>query len=249
MRAHTLQHVPFEGLGCIEPWLAKKGYDSSFTKFYESSELPPVDSINLLIILGGPMSIHDEVEFPWLVQEKTFIRECIAAGKAVLGICLGAQLIASCLGARVYPNFTKEIGWFPIEGSPTALITSFEFPDTATVLHWHGETFELPQGALHLAKSKATKNQAFQFGPSVIGIQFHLEMTPDSLLSVVSVFEDDLATSQFVQTAKQILSASPETYSESQHHMHGLLDFLHHQANSFRAVVNFPQKALNNEYF
>ena len=195
------------------------------------------------------MSIHDEIQFPWLVEEKKFIQECVAAGKAVLGICLGAQLIASSLGARVYPNFTKEIGWFPIEGSPTALITSFEFPDTATVLHWHGETFDLPQGALHLAKSKACKNQAFRFRASVIGVQFHLEMTPDSLQNLVSACEDHLTPSQHVQTASQILSASPETYADAQRQMSDLLEFLHHQANRLKPVVNFSQTTLNEEYF
>ena len=116
MRAHYLQHVEFEGLGSIEPWLKAAGYEITNTRLFESAKLPDLKKIDLLIVMGGPMSVNDEDDFPWLVSEKKFIREAINSGKPVLGICLGAQLIASATGARVYRNPIKEIGWFPIYG-------------------------------------------------------------------------------------------------------------------------------------
>jgi GMP synthase-like glutamine amidotransferase len=116
MRAHILQHVPFEGLGSIESWLKKSGFKITSTRFYESAKLPDLKTIDLLVVMGGPMSVNDEDRFPWLVAEKQFIWDAIAKSKPVLGICLGAQLIASALGAGVYPNKVKEIGWFPIHG-------------------------------------------------------------------------------------------------------------------------------------
>jgi len=114
MRAHWFQHVSFEGLGSIELWLDSNGYEVTFTRFFESADLPDPDAIDLLVVMGGPMSVNDEDQFPWFVSEKRFIREIIESGKPVLGICLGAQLIANALGANVYPNPVKEIGWFPI---------------------------------------------------------------------------------------------------------------------------------------
>ena len=119
-----------------------------------------------------------KMNFPWLVSEKQFIREAIRSGKPVLGICLGAQLIASAMGAGVYRNPLKEIGWFPIRGISSNDSSVFCFPPSMIVFHWHGETFDLPPGATRLAKSDGCENQAFQFGQSVIGLQFHLETTP-----------------------------------------------------------------------
>ena len=116
MRAHYFQHVPYEGLGCITGWLESRAARVTGTRFFESPRLPDPAQVDFLIIMGGPMSVNDEATLPWLRAEKRFIAETIAAGKTVLGICLGAQLIASALGARVYRNPEPEIGWFPIEG-------------------------------------------------------------------------------------------------------------------------------------
>ena len=212
MRAHYLQHVPFEGLGIIEPWLQAKGYDITSTRFYEPAKLPDWSDVDFLIVMGGPMSVNDESEFPWLVDEKQFIRSCIEQKKSVLGICLGAQLIASSMGARIYPNPAKEIGWFPVEGIPAPDARSFGFPPSQEVFHWHGETFDLPSGAYHLARSEGCENQAFQFGSSVIGIQFHLEATPESVREIVSHCRSELIPSKYVQSESVIRAAAPEKY-------------------------------------
>ncbi len=226
MHAHFLQHVPFEGLGSISPWLKAAGYDITKTKFFESDNLPDLNMLDLLIVLGGPMSVNDINEFPWLVQEKRFIREVIDLGKPVLGICLGAQLIASAIGAKVYQNAEKEIGWYPIHGISTVDDSSFRFPSETTVFHWHGETFSLPQGATILARSPGCENQAFQLNRSVIGLQFHLETTHESARDIISNCRDELIQSKYVQTEAEILSAKPEMYRSINRMMGEILSFL-----------------------
>jgi GMP synthase-like glutamine amidotransferase len=218
--------VPFEGLGSIEPWLKAGGYEITNTRFFESPELPALKTIDLLVVMGGPMSVNDEDKFPWLAAEKQFIREAINKGKPVLGICLGAQLIASALGARVYPNCVKEIGWFPIYGMSTNDGALFSFPPSINAFHWHGETLDLPEGAVRLAKSAVCENQAFQLGRSVIGLQFHLETTPQAAVDIVSHCRDELITSSYIQEEKEILSADPGKYKSINHLMGNLLLFL-----------------------
>ncbi len=226
MRAHYLQHVPFEGLGSIEPWLEEKGCEITNTRFFQSQSLPDPKLIDLLIIMGGPMSVNDKEKYPWIAPEIQFINEVIQSGKPVLGICLGAQLIASAMGAEIYQNAEKEIGWFPVEGISLADTSNFQFPPSMTVFHWHGETFNLPQGATHLARSQACKNQAFQFGKSVIGLQFHLETTPESAMELVANCRDELQPAKYIQTESEILSAEPETYNAINRLMSAILSYL-----------------------
>ncbi len=186
MRAHWIQHVPYEGLGHAQTWLSKAGAEVSCTRMFAGDRLPPAAAVDLLIILGGPMSVNDEATLPWLAAEKAFIAEVIAAGTPVLGICLGAQLIASALGAPVGPSREREIGWWPVERVPPEPGTIFPFPDRVTCLQWHGESFALPAGAVHLARSLGCEHQAMQIGRRVIGVQFHPEATPGWVASVLA---------------------------------------------------------------
>ncbi len=226
MRAHYLQHVPFEGPGSIGPWLKSAGYKISSTNLYESTSLPNPDLLDLLVIMGGPMSVNDEDRYPWLRTEKQFIKQAIDAGKAVLGVCLGAQLIASALGESVYPNRRKEIGWFPVQGIAPAGKSIFKFPSSVEVFHWHGETFDLPEGATLLARSEACENQAFQFGRRVIGLQFHLETTPESARAIVRNCREDLLPSKYVQPEAIILDQAPDKYLAINNLMAEILTFL-----------------------
>lgn len=226
MRAHCFQHVPFEGLGSIEPWLETNGYKLTHTRFFESADLPDPTAIDLLVIMGGPMSVNDENKFPWLLLEKLFVREAIESGIPVLGICLGAQIIASAMGAKVFPNPVKEIGWLPIHAVASNGGPAFAFPSSETVFHWHGETFDLPPGAIRIAKSEGCENQAFQLGKSVIGLQFHLETTAESAREIVSHCRDELIPSRYVQIEEEILSASPDRYESINRLMESVLVFL-----------------------
>ncbi len=219
MNVHVLQHVPFEGLGSIEAWLAARGAALTYTRFYESSALPALDALDMVIAMGGPMSVNDEAELPWLRDEKRFLREAVGLGLPVLGICLGAQLVASALGARVHPGPHKEIGWFDVEATPTPG-DCFAFPERCKVFHWHGETFDLPPGAVRLARSQACENQAFQLGPNVIGLQFHLETTPESAASLIDHCGHELVEAPWIQPAAVLRAASPETYAR----IHALMD-------------------------
>jgi len=236
MRAHYFQHVPFEGLGSIEPWLKAAGYEITSTKFFEKNELPDLKKIDLLIVMGGPMSANDEDKLPWLVSEKQFIREAIHMGKPVLGICLGAQLIAGAAGARVYRNHAKEIGWLPVHGIPSEDRVIFRFPSSLKVFHWHGETFDLPFGAIRLAKSEACENQAFQIGQSVIGLQFHLETTPEAARELVSNCRDELIEAKYIQTEQEILTANPDRYKSINQLMDGVLSFLLRKDGKNRSI-------------
>lgn len=227
MRAHYLQHVPFEGLGSIESWLQVAGYQISSTQFFNSEHLPEIEDIHFLIVLGGPMSVNDEAQHPWLVKEKEFIKRCIEAEKSVLGICLGAQLIASSMGSKVFPNSAKEIGWLPVEAVQSESTSVFRFPNETVVFHWHGETFSLPPSAVQLAKSKGCENQAFQIGKKVIGLQFHLETTPASAQAIVENCRDELVEGAYIQPASEILSITDERYSSINTLMGSILGYLH----------------------
>lgn len=204
---HALIHVPYEGLGCIEDWINKNGHSLTTTQFYTYYQLPELNSIDLVIVMGGPMGITDEIEYPWLKEEKQFIKQAIDKGKTVIGICLGSQLIAEVLGANVYPNKQKEIGWFDIHlSNNTTEIAAFsDFESQFPVFHWHGDTFDLPERSIHLFHSEVCRNQGFIFNDNVLGLQFHFEVTEDSLHKMLENGADELIENDTIQSAKQIL--------------------------------------------
>lgn len=186
MKVHWLQHVEFEGLGFISQWLAENGHGVSCTRLFLNEPLPQSDDFDMLIIMGGPMNIHDYQHFPWLIEEKKIISESVARDKPVLGICLGAQLLAAALGAEILPNADKEIGWFEIVRSdfiPSSL--DGVLPERLTVFHWHGDTFSLPVSGHLLYSSSGCRNQAFIYGNRQVGLQFHLEMGDSQIESLV----------------------------------------------------------------
>ena len=180
---------------------------------------------DLVIAMGGPMGVNDEQSHPWLVPEKEFLRQAIRLGQAVVGICLGAQLIASALGSTVYPGRHTEIGWFPVEAvDPSSDV--FQLPGGLTAFHWHGETFDLPDGAVRLAKSEACDNQAFQLGRNVVGLQFHLETTPQSVALLLRHCGHELVPGKYVQTESVIRDMSETACAEINCVMDELLSYV-----------------------
>jgi GMP synthase-like glutamine amidotransferase len=177
-RVLIFRHVPFEGAGLIEGVLRERDIDFDYVDLYRSGTLAPDDSLyDGLIFMGGPMSVNDDLAY--LRLEEEILRRGVTQGKPVLGICLGAQLIAKALGGSVRRNPSKEIGWYPLRFTPEAQADPlFSGLSEETVLHWHGETFDLPLGSVLLASSELCQNQAFRFGRCVYALQFHLEVTP-----------------------------------------------------------------------
>jgi GMP synthase-like glutamine amidotransferase len=206
MRIHYLQHVPFEDLANIEAWAKSRGHIVSRTLLFQGDPLPRISDFDWLIIMGGPMNIYEHDEYPWLVPEKDFIREAIASDKILLGICLGAQLMADVLGGRVKRNKEREIGWFRVQLTPEGMQSRIfkVLPEGFVALHWHGDTFDIPFGAVRAAESLACQNQAFELGRAV-GLQFHLESSKDSLDHLMLHCADELTDGLYVQRPKELL--------------------------------------------
>jgi GMP synthase (glutamine-hydrolysing) len=206
MRIHYLQHVPFEDLANIAPWAKARGHTIAGTALYAGEALPALEAVDWLIVLGGPMGVGDTRAYPWLQSEKAFVREAIDAGRLVLGICLGAQLIADALGAKVRRNVCKEVGWHPVTlteaGEHSPLFQGV--PKAFMAFHWHGETFEIPAGAQHIATSPACLNQGFTYGDRVLGLQFHLETSEAAAERLIAHCPEDLADGDYSQSADEI---------------------------------------------
>jgi GMP synthase-like glutamine amidotransferase len=210
MNLHYFQHVPYEALGYIETWAKERGHLITNTEFHLRGTIPDIDSVDWLIVMGGPMSVHDETNYPWLVDEKRFIERAISRGKNVLGICLGAQLIANVLGARVAPMSYKEIGWYAIRKTNAADSTFFSrmMPAKMDVFHWHGDMFDTPDGAIHIASSEACINQGFVYQDRVVGLQFHPEMTPTVAREIIRHATVRLGEGRWVQSKEEMIGDS-----------------------------------------
>lgn len=223
MRVHWFQHVPFEDLGCIGPWLARHGHTMICTRWYADDPPPSIGDIDALIVMGGPMNVDEEPLHPWLATEKTLIRAVIDAGKPVLGICLGAQLIARSLGAAVTRNAHAEIGWFDVTLDRAAKGSKrfAGFPDSFSAFHWHGDTFAIPDGARLLMSSQACAHQAFEYGERVLGLQFHLEVTAADARRMYAV--ERPAPSRYVQDPDVAMNAI-DRFAASNGLMYRLLD-------------------------
>lgn len=207
LKLHYLQHVEFEGLASIETWAHEHQHQISCTQLYLNGKLPEQSDFDCLIVMGGPMNIYEIEKYPWLEREKLFIEQSISANKPVLGICLGAQLIADVLGAAITKADHKEIGWFSVEKTNGIRGTLLDnvFPESMEAYHWHGDTFSLPEGALHILRSEACENQGFLYKDRVIGLQCHLESTLESATALVNHCSNELTPGKFVQDGDEML--------------------------------------------
>ena len=208
MHIVTLQHVPFEGPAAIASWAEAAGHTFTSVHLYRGDPLPPIAMVDFLVVMGGPMSVGDVEAFPWLLTERQYIRDIVDNGKLVLGVCLGAQLIAASLGAEITKNAYREIGWFPLtvaaELADTVLADVFS--NGLEVFHWHGDTFAIPAGAVRLASSEACRNQGFVYGKRVVALQFHIETTPQSAQALLDHCADELDGTRYVQDAATLLA-------------------------------------------
>jgi GMP synthase-like glutamine amidotransferase len=207
MRLHYLQHVPFEGIANIGEWARKGKHRVCGTRVYEDADFPALGSLDCLVVLGGPMNIYEDRKYPWLKKEKNFIEKAIGSDKGVLGICLGAQLIADVLGARVRRNKYKEVGWFMVTASAQARKSSVFSGLGARFMafHWHSDTFDIPADAVRTAGNSACRNQAFQYQDRIVGLQFHLESSRQSIMALLDNCGGELENGRYIQDRQRIL--------------------------------------------
>jgi GMP synthase-like glutamine amidotransferase len=216
MRIVCLQHADYEGPGAIATWVADRGHTmTTVIPLFET--YPAMGEFDMLVVMGGPMGAYEEARHPWLASEKRFIAEAATEGRRVFGVCLGSQIVAEALGGRAHPHATREVGWLPVSLTPTGRYSRAlaVLPDTFVAGQWHGDTFDLPDGVKTAASSDACENQAFECCDSrVVGVQFHLEWTPEQLVELVERHGDWLSAESGadpnVVTASELLAPLPE---------------------------------------
>ena len=222
-----VMHVPFEGPGIIAPWAKRNGIHMKFVRVFEHVPFPDLGENDMLLIMGGPMNVYDYHVHPWMEEEIEWVSKAISKGNPVLGICLGAQIIASALGVEVHPGDEKEIGWHPLQFLPA--IGDYKIwkdhPGTQMVFHWHRDTFDIPDHAVRIAASEAFDNQGFIYKNRVVALQFHLEVTKESVGELVENCRDDIVPGPHVQSEEEIMNF-PSSVDENIRLMTGILLWL-----------------------
>jgi GMP synthase-like glutamine amidotransferase len=213
MKIQCFQHSHLGGEIYLPAWAASRGHEWTSSVVPALARFPSVEHLDCLIVLGGPMSAWEEDRYPWLRAEKRLLKALIEARKPILGICLGAQLLADVLGARTCRGKHKEIGWFRVEATAESRAHALgaALPDAFETFLWHGDTFEIPHGAKHLARSAAFESQAFAID-RVLALQFHLEVRPDWVRRVAERDAEVLVPSDHVQSLETVLDKPERLY-------------------------------------
>lgn len=223
MHIHFILHADFEKPGSIDSWVTKKGYTSSTTSPYKGELLPSNDNFDFLIIMGGPQSPTNLIEFPYLKDEIGFTKKAIEKNKSILGICLGAQIIGEALGAKTDRSPHKEVGAFPISLTPDGLHDPIfkHFPKQFEAMHWHNDMPGVPNGAIILAESLGCPRQVVRYSDKIYGLQCHLEMTPELVKGMLDHCKEDLQPSLYTQKSEHMLATD---FSDINEKLHFILD-------------------------
>ena len=222
LRLHGIRHESFEKEAEIAAWAAQRGHSLTHTDLWKGEALPELASFDWLIVMGGPMGVYDEAEYPWLAGEKRLLKAAVDADKLILGVCLGAQLLSVALGGQVTRNAQREIGWFPVSATPQAAQSRVfrALPQTYEAFHWHGDTFSIPEGALWTARSEACNHQAFEArGGRVVGLQFHLETNAQSMREIAEHCVGEIVAGRYIQPVAAMLERPERLLA-----LRGLLD-------------------------
>lgn len=220
-RLCVLQHADGIGLGCMEQWFKEHEFDINTVRVDRGEPLPPLNSFDWLAIMGGPMGVYEEAQYPWLKTEKQWLRTAIDTDKKILGVCMGGQLIASALGAEVYPAESAEIGWFPINRTDAS---ASWLPPQSCLLSWHGDQFKLPSGGKPFASSEATPNQGFRYGDNIWALQFHVEAQTGTTDIFLEATGGELPAGEYVQSKDQL--DRPDCVATSAKVANKLLNFM-----------------------
>ena len=213
MSVLIIKHVEIEGPGLIEDCLKEEKIPYQILNLESGVHLPKPEDYTGIVILGGPMNAYEEDRYPFLREEDLFIKEAIQRGRAVLGICLGAQLMAKALGAKVTKALVKEIGWFDVSLTGAGLHDPLfsRLPETFSVFQWHEDTFHIPSAGRLIATSNAVPHQAFRYGENAYGLQFHLEVTEEMIREWMKTYEDEFNRSHTPLLPKLRILCETET--------------------------------------
>lgn len=217
MRIAAITHVSYEDIGYIRDWIKDNDHTLIEIRLWDHDTLPAPEDFDMLIIMGGPMGVHEDHKFPWLKLEKQLIKTALEKRKKILGICLGSQILAQCLGAAVYKNREPEIGWYPVhkEFFMHSWFPSFDDIESLNFFHWHGDTWDLPEDAVRLFSSEACNNQGFLYSDHAMGLQFHPEVRKEDIALLSSRAASDLdQKGNFIASGRQMIEDF-DLYGES----------------------------------